>query len=74
MTDPMILAERIKTADALLHATVCVSSLEAALPTCATPQECRRLRKAIKTFKSDARRHAERLLQLTVSDSVARVA
>lgn len=70
----MILAERLKTADALIHATVCVSSLEKSLPTCTTAQERQRLLKAIRTFKADAKRHGDRLLQLAVSDSAARVA
>lgn len=74
MTDPMILAERLKTADSLIHATVCLTSLEKALPTCTTAQERRRLRKAISTFQANARRHGERLLQLAISDSAARVA
>lgn len=72
--DEMMLVERLKTADALVHACLCVSSLQKVLPTCKTPAERRRITKALNQYKRDTKRLGDRMLQLAVSDSAARVA
>lgn len=63
MTD-LLHAEKLKTADALIHACLCVSSLQKALPTCKTPTERRRVTRALNRYKRDVMRLGERVLQL----------
>ncbi len=74
MMDPMILAERLKTIDALHNAATCVANLQLALPTCADDDERTRINAGIDHFKGELKRCGERLLQLSASDSAARVA
>ena len=74
MMDTMILAERLKTVANLQIAAQCCAALEQALPTCENEDERLRVVTGIEHFKADVQRHGDRLLQLAVSDSAARVA
>ena len=74
MTDTMLLAEKLKTILELENAARCVVSLTNALPRCENEDERLRVATGIDHFKADVQRYGDRLLQLAVSDSAARVA
>lgn len=69
MMDDLLRAERIKTADEVINAAQCVTSLRNALPTCADDDERRRVEAGVRHFEGEVRRLGERMLRLEAGQS-----
>lgn len=64
----LLLIERAKTAEQLMHAAQCVQHLESkVMPTCEDDRERARVQFAIDNFKDEVRRLGDRMLQLAGS-------